>query len=138
MIMKYEYIKDLTSDVAFNAYGSTMKELFLNSAEALVNIVCDIKKVKPEKRIEVEVKGDSYDDLLFNWLQEIIALIDTEEMFYSKFVIEELAENRLIGEIYGESTKPELGKTLVKALTNHKFSITDQKGKKKATVTLDI
>ena len=37
--------------------------------------------------VDVEVKGEDKEDLLFNWLQEIIAAVDIEEKFFSKFEI---------------------------------------------------
>jgi len=77
---KYKVIDDLTSDVLFEAYGNDLKELFENSAAALSSVVCDIEKVEKQKSFSVELKGESVEDLMINWLQEIIALVDTEEI----------------------------------------------------------
>lgn len=136
--MKYEYFKDLTSDVAFKAYGKDMRELFKNSALALFDVICELDKVKPDKMIIVEVKGDGYKDLLFNWLQELIAAVDTKEMFFSKFKVIGINDRKMVAECYGDEIKPENGKTLVKAVTNYLFDLKEEKGKKIAVVSLDI
>ena len=136
--MKYEYVKGPTSDIVFKAYGKDMKELLENSAEALFSIICDIKQVKAENTVTLEAEGDDSKDLLFNWLQELIAIVDTDEMFFSKFDVKSIEGNKIVVECYGEGIKPEKGNTLVKALTNHLFDIEEKDGKLITTVSLDI
>ncbi|MFT4297972.1 MAG: archease [Candidatus Woesearchaeota archaeon] len=136
--MKYEYIKDLTSDVAFKAYGSTFNELLENSAEALSGVMCNIDKIAKKRKIIVEAKGESNEDLLFNWLQQIIAEVEIEQMFFSKFNIVDINDFSLTAECYGEEISNEKQKTHVKALTNYLFKL-EKKGKNFiATVSLDI
>ena len=120
--MKYKFIDDLTSDVMFEANGKDLKELFENSALALFSVICKLDKVKEKKSIKVKVDGENLDDLLFNWLQELIALVDIEEMFFSKFEIIEINENKLKAEVSGEGITKEKGETVVKALTKYNFN----------------
>ena len=136
--MKYKFIEDLTSDVMFEAYGKDLKELFINAAEALLSVICDIKKVKPKQAEEFLIQGENAENLLINWLDGIIAIVDTEQKFFSKIVIEEIDENHIKAKLYGESTKPELGGTVVKAVTMYKFKLEETKKGFKATVSLDI
>ena len=86
----------------------------------------------------IEASGNGYEDLLFNWLQRIIAETDISEMFFSKFSIKSLEDNSLVAEISGEPVSPEKGETVVKAVTYHKFQLEEKDGKYKATVSLDI
>ncbi len=136
--MKYKFLKDLTSDVMFEAYGKTEKELFENSAEALMSVVCKIKKVKGMKEKSIVLTAKDIKELLFKWLQEIIALVDTEQMFFSKFVIESISDKELKAKICGEEIKPEKGETVVKAVTYYKFDVVKEKKGYKAVVALDI
>ena len=53
-------------------------------------------------------------------------------------MIEEIDENHIKAKLYGESTKPELGGTVVKAVTMYKFKLEETKKGFKATVSLDI
>ncbi|MAG19945.1 archease [archaeon] len=135
--MKFKFIEDLTSDVMFEAYGKNEKELFENSALALFNVICRVKKVKNKKKVKIKVKGEDLKDLMFNWLQELIALVDVKEMFFSKFKILKISENKLEAEVYGEEIKPENGETVVKAISYYKFEL-EKKKNWKVRVVMDI
>jgi len=135
--MKFKFIEDLTSDVMFEAYGKNEKELFENSALALFNVICKVKKVKNKKKVKIKVKGDDLKDLMFNWLQELIALVDIKEMFFSKFKVLKISENKLEAEVYGEEIKPENGETVVKAISYYKFELEKDKNWK-VRVVMDI
>ena len=134
----YKFIEDLTSDVMFEAYGKDLKELFKNSALALFSVICDIKKVGEEKTIDIEVNGDSLEELMVNWLQDLIALVDTEELFFSRFEIMEINENNLKAKIYGEPISPEKAGVVVKGVTYYKLKLEKIKDIYKATISLDI
>ena len=135
---KYKFIDDLTSDVMFEAYGKNLKELFENSAIALSSVICDVEKVGEEKSFSVELKGDSTEELMVNWLQEIIALVDTEEMFFSRFDITGISENHLKANLYGEPISPEKAGIVVKGVTYYKLKLEKIKDVYKATISLDI
>jgi SHS2 domain-containing protein len=136
--MKFKFIQDLTSDVVFEAYGKDLRELFENAAFALMNVICQVKKVKGERKIEADVSGEDVKDLLFNWLQKLIEIVDVENVFLSKFVIHEMDKNHLRASCYGEDVDPKKGGTLVKAVTYYKFGIDKTNEGYKATVSLDI
>lgn len=135
---KYKFIDDLTSDVMFEAYGKDLKELFKNSALALFSIICEIKKVGEEKTIDIEVNGDSLEELMVNWLQELIALVDTDELFFSRFEIIKINENNLKAKAYGEPISPEKAGVVVKGVTYYKLKLEKIKDNFKATISLDI
>jgi SHS2 domain-containing protein len=101
--------------------GSDLKELFANAAEAMFTIICKLDKVAPKTEKKIEVTADSAEDLMINWLQALIAAVDIDEMFFSKFKITDIDENHLTAFAYGEPITPEKGETLVKAVTYHQF-----------------
>ncbi len=136
--MKYKFIDDITSDVLFEAYGKDLKELFANAALAMFTIVCQVEKIEQKESKEVEVEGDDLEDLMFNWLQELLLLVDTEEMFFSRFEIIEADEKHLKAKCYGEPITPEKGETVVKAVTYHKFKVEKTTDGYMASVSLDI
>ena len=137
--MRYKFLnKEVTSDIMFEGYGKTRKELFENSAEALMSIICRIDAVKPKKSANINLKADNLKELMFRWLQELIVLVDTEEMFFSKFKIDEIGDNFIKARIYGEVISREKARTLVKAVTYHKFDVLKDKKGYKARIVLDI
>jgi SHS2 domain-containing protein len=135
---KYRFIDDLTSDVMFEAYGKTLKSVFENAAEALLSVICQIKKVKPKVLREVEMEAESVKELMFDWLQELIARVDVEDMFFSKFQVTEVSDTKLRAKIWGEEAKPEKGETVVKALTYYGYEFEKEKARYRVKVAMDI
>jgi SHS2 domain-containing protein len=136
--MKYRFIEDLTSDVVFEAYGKDLKELFENAALALFSVISQIEKVSPLVEKEVEVEGEDLKDLMFNWLQEMIGIVDLQGLFLSKFEVEEISKTHVRAKCYGEGADPKKGGTLVKAVTYYKFNLEKTGKGYKVTVSLDI
>lgn len=134
----YKFVEDLTSDVMFEAYGKDLKELFENSAKAMFSVICQPGKVEAVNAVEINAKAENASELLFAWLQELIAAVDTEEMFFSRFKIIEIDEKHLKAKIYGEEMSPEKGETVVKSVTNYGFKFEKTKDGYKAVVSLDI
>lgn len=137
-MQKYKFLDDITSDVMFEAYGKDLKELFQNAAEALFSLICKIKRVKPKEEEEFEIKGENLEGLMINWLQGLIAIVDTEQKFFSRFEIEEIDETHLKAKLKGEPIKPELGETVVKAVTMYKYKLEKANKGYKVMVSLDI
>jgi SHS2 domain-containing protein len=136
--MKYKFLDEIKSDVMFEAYGSTLKELFENAAEALFSVICKIKQVIPKETEEFEIKAENLEDLMLNWLQGLIAIVDTEQKFFSKLEITEIDETHLKAKLQGEPIKPQLGETVVKAVTYYKYKFEKTDDGYKVTVSLDI
>ncbi|MBD3155572.1 MAG: archease [Candidatus Aenigmarchaeota archaeon] len=138
---KYEIIDDITSDVMFKAYGKNLEELIENSGKALFSIVCDIDKMEEDKVLMLEVGGEDEEDLIHNWLSELLTVIDTENMFFSKFRVLEFDEGddfKIRVECYGEEIREELILTIAKAVTYYKYSVEKKDKEWIATVVLDI
>lgn len=136
--MKYKFLDEIKSDVMFEAYGTTLKELFENAAEALFSVICKIKEISPKATEEFEIKAENLEDLMLNWLQALIAIVDTEQKFFSKFEITEIDESHLKAKLQGEPIKPQLGETVVKAVTYYKYKFEKTDKGYKVTVSLDI
>lgn len=135
---KYRFIDDLTSDVMFEAYGKDLKEVFANAAEAMFKVICQIEKVKPSRHVLVKADGDNSHELMFAWLQELIAMVDIKEMFFSKFDILEISEKHIKARCWGEKATPEKGGTVVKAVTLYKYLFEKTPDGYLARVALDI
>jgi SHS2 domain-containing protein len=147
---KYRFIDDLTSDVMFEAHGKTLEELFANAAEAMFSVICQLDRVEPKESRPVTAEAESAEKLVVAWLQKLIGMVDTDEMFFSRFEVrgvkkikDHTPENviwQVKANVYGEPITPEKGETVVKAVTNYGFRFgKDRKGKGyKVKVSLDI
>src|SRR3989338_53051 len=80
---KFEFF-DHTADVKFRAYGKTLEEAFANAAVALFEVMTDTEKVKPNIKHEIAVSANKKESLLFDFLEQFIALIDTEQFLLHK------------------------------------------------------
>ena len=138
---KYRYLKDLTSDVMFEAFGKDEKELFENAAEAMFGVVAKIDQIEPKEKLEFEFKGDDLFHALFNFLNNSIAEAEIAEMFLCKFDVKlEKTSGGYMGKVaaWGEPISPEKGETVVKAVTLYKFSVEKTKDGFRAVVVCDI
>lgn len=80
--MKYEFLEH-TADVKFRAYGKTLEEAFINAALATAKAMTeDTIQPKIEKQIEVEAKKK--ESLLYEFLEELLFLVDTEAFILSE------------------------------------------------------
>ena len=146
--MKYRFIEDLTSDVMFEAYGRSLEELFANAAEAMFSVICQLKKVRPKQKKEIRAEAESLERLVVAWLQKLIGIVDTDEMFFSKFEVDGVTEIKdhtpektlwqLKAKVYGEPVSPEKGETVVKAVTNYGFKFSKTGRGYMVRVSLDI
>ena len=80
---KYRYL-DHTSEVKFQAFGMDLEEAFANAALAMFNIMVDTEKVRDNIKKEISVDGANEKSLLFNFLDELIFLINTEGFLLHK------------------------------------------------------
>lgn len=139
---KYRYIKDLTSDVMFEALGNDESELFENAAEALFGVVCKIDEIEPKDKIEFEFKGEDLKDALYEFLNNLLAEAEVAEVFLSKFEVK--LEKDISGAYkgkaaaWGEPITQEKGGTVVKAVTYYNFTAEKTKDGFRATVVCDI
>jgi len=135
---KYKFIDEITSDVMFEAYGKDLKELFENAAEAMFSMICELKAIVPTQTTKIEAKAENTEALMIEWLQQLIAAVDTEEKFYSKFNILEIDDTHCIAEVSGEEISNEKGGIVVKAVTLYKYKLEKTPQGYKVRVSLDI
>ncbi|MHC1635258.1 MAG: archease [Candidatus Methanospirareceae archaeon] len=122
---KYRHIEH-TSDVAFEAYGTTLEELFANAALATYSFMTDIEEIDEDIEKEVEVKSEDLYSLMFDWLDEILFLFESEGLILKKFDIRVDATNFVIrGKCRGgryDPYKHEAG-IIIKAVTYNMMEI---------------
>lgn len=135
---RFKFIDSITSDVLYEAYGKDLKELFANAAAALFSVICKIELVNTIEQRDIVIGANNLEELMISWLQQLIAIVDTEELFLSKFEIKVISETSLKATVYGEPISPGKGGTVVKAVTYYKFKLEQTQKGYKVTVSLDI
>ena len=143
--MPYHYLEDVeTADIAFEATGSDLAELFSNAADATTNVMIEnIEAIQARETRQIELSNDKLDMLLFDLLQELIFLKDAERLLLRmrEVQIAEEHENYFLkATAEGEplDTERHHQRADVKAVTLHDFSVQRTKKGWKTRVLLDI
>ena len=143
--MPYQYLEDVgTADIAFEATGRDLPELFTTAADATMNVMIDnLDAIESRETRQIELSNDSIEMLLFDFLQELIYFKDARRLLLR--ALETQLEQK--GEAYVLKAKV-AGERLddtrhqqradVKAVTLHGFSVKKQDGGWIAKVLLDI
>jgi SHS2 domain-containing protein len=134
--------EDHTSgDFLFEAYGDTLNELFAACAAACFYAMTDLEKIRPVKEYSLELKGESAEDLLYNFISELIYMKDVEKVFLSVFNIEIAPDCQFLNAtVMGEPIdyKKHTIKTDVKAATYHDLTIQKLETGFQARMMLDL
>ena len=117
---------DHTADLGLEIYGRDEKELFSNAAFALFDMITDIDAVAITEKRTVTVEGSDREDLLVNFMRELLSLFHIEGFLVRRFTLYELEEHSLSGEVHGEIFDPNRhGMNIeIKAVTYHQVQIT--------------
>ena len=105
-IERYRFLQH-TADAKFQAFGATLEEAFANAALAVASVMWDWAKVARNVRLPVEVRGRDLERILYNYLEEILFLLDTRAFLLAgvdNVHIEETGEGwRLIADFVGDT-----------------------------------
>ncbi len=125
--MKFRFL-DHTADTRFEAFGKNLEELFENAALATETIMVRLSTLKIEEEYTITLESESIENLLYDFLSELIFVKDTEGLLFREFDI--IIANKkkmfsLIAACKGEHIdreRHELGND-AKAITKHEFHI---------------
>ena len=80
--MPYKFLEDIgTADIAFEATGRDLPELFTAAADATMNVMIDnLDGIEPCETRQIELSSDKIDMLLFDFLQELIYFKDARRL----------------------------------------------------------
>ncbi len=125
---KFEYLEH-TADIKFQAFGKTLEKCYENAAYAVIDSLCD-DKIKKKIKKSFKVKGNDKESLMYNFLEEILFLFETENLLPSKVNVEiNAGKNALKCEIKGDLAKKYNIKTHIKSVTyNEMFVKKDSNG----------
>ena len=140
--MKYKRFEIIphTADIGIKAFGKTKEEMFKNAALGLFNIIADLKKVKLQESLDLEVEGDTLDDLLVAWLGELLYQSEAKKVLFKEFSFEYFNETRLRAMCYGERIDPKRHrlKREIKAVTYHRLKIKEENSLWTSRIIFDI
>jgi SHS2 domain-containing protein len=129
-----------TADMGIEASGETLEELFAQAAYGLLEIIAGTPEPRSREEKSVTVEGGDTEELLVNWLNEILYLLEIQGFFPSDFEVEEVCGNRLRARVRGEPFDPQRHpvEREVKAVTYHQLRVEKSDGLWQARVYVDL
>ena len=96
------------SELAVRVVGNTQADLFANSALAPFDVmVADVGNIESKERLPLEVEGTDRDDLMVNWVRELLYLYQGSGYLLREFLIREVKDTIVKAEVAGEKIDPD-------------------------------
>jgi len=130
-----------TAEAGIIARGATLGDAFANAAEGMYALMLDLDTVNEREQRAVALEGENTEQLLVDWLLELIFFTETEDLVFRRFQIDELSERRLRARAWGERFDPEHHRShnvMVKAVTQHLLEIAREDGGYRVRVLFDV
>ena len=124
MKKKYKFINH-TADVGIKVWGESLESLFENAAYSMFDILTELDKVKVKESLGVEIEGKRTDELLADWLRNLLYKFNGEGYLLREFNIEEISKKGLKAKVGGEKLylSRHTLKTEIKAVTYHQLEV---------------
>lgn len=149
--MRFE-ILDISGDIGIKAYGTNCEEAFVNAGTGMYNLITDVEKIEEKQEIAIEIKSESLEGVLVNYLNELIFHFDAygfigkrievvgAELQTASLNLSKSPNFELKIKVYGEEFNPARHerRLLVKAATYHNLRVEKINGKWEIEVVFDI
>jgi SHS2 domain-containing protein len=134
--MRYKLLEH-TADAMVEVYGQDLSERFANAAYAMFDQITDVTKVEPKGELRIVLSADTREQLIVDFLQELLFLHDAEDLVFSEFDVKtdgKKLEALARGEKFDE--KKHTKRSVVKGVTYHRLEFDDTEGT--VTVLFDV
>lgn len=131
------------ADIGVYGKGPTLDIAFSEVAKAMFSVIVDIEKIKKDKFILIELESTNEEDLLFAWLNELLASADINNIFFCECEVKISNKNdnfNLKAKCFGSprDKNPDKYKVEVKAATYFDLSVKKEKGQFIAQCIVDV
>ncbi len=129
-----------TADLGLRISSADLDTLFQEAATAMFSvIVANLDDVRPVEQIAFEIECDRRDDLLRDWLAELLYTFNADHMLFVRFEVR-IVGDRLTATAWGEpidAARHEIDAEL-KAVTYHGLKVEQHDAGWLAEVIIDI
>ncbi|MFA5200525.1 MAG: archease [Candidatus Omnitrophota bacterium] len=139
MFKNYELL-DHTADIGIRVKASSLKDLFRNAGLALTAISTEKQKIiNPEKhKIIITQKAANVEELLVNWLNELLSAAQAEGLVFEDIRINEINEQLVDAVAVGASPVNYKTNFEIKAATYHQLKVRKSGSTWQAEVIFDV
>ena len=138
--MSFRFL-DHTADVLVEVHAKTLEELLAESGKALFAAMLDLDRVKPVIQTYFTVSGKNEEELLYNFLEELLVYKDADALAFSRLDVQIRRDNELVADVVaeGERIRPEHNpRADVKAISWHDFRVWRDEGGWHARILFDV
>ncbi len=129
-----------TADMGIEAKGDSLAALFRQAALGLRQILTCCTDIRHREEIQVEVRAQDPEELLVNWLNELLFLLEVRQLLPADFVIDSISDSRLRARVQGEFLDAERHflEREIKAVTYHQIRVEQRAGGWRARFFVDL
>jgi SHS2 domain-containing protein len=134
---------DHTADIGVIAHGSEVTAVFEQAALGMFTIIFHgtPPEVKSKGEYEIKLNAKDLEQLMVDWLDELLYIYSTEHIVFSKFKIDIDVKNFILdANVYGEIVSDDLllGTCEIKAVTYHMLEVKNINDHWEAKILFDI
>jgi SHS2 domain-containing protein len=129
-----------TADMGIEVEGESLAALFEQAAWGLRALISESRPLPPGQAVTVELAGADPEELLVNWLSELLYLFEIRHLLPVSLRIEQIAPTRLRARVEAETIDPEHYpvEREVKAITYHQIRVEQTQGGWRARLYVDL
>jgi SHS2 domain-containing protein len=129
-----------TADMGIAAEGESLAALYVQAALGLRQIVTACSDIEPRTEFPVEVQGEDREELMVNWLSELLFLLESRRLLPAAFEIDTPGDCRLRARVAGEEFDPDRHylEREIKAVTYHRIEVEPTATGWRAQVYVDL
>lgn len=103
---KYRVIRK-SSELSIRLSGDSLPQLLADAGFALFDLLVDLESVEARESVTLEVEGLDNDDLMVNWIRELLYEYQASGFMLKEFDIREAGEFFVRAEARGEKFDPD-------------------------------
>jgi len=129
-----------TADIGIAAAGESLAALFQQLALGMRQVMTETADIEPQRKIQLEVQAADRQELLVNWLGELLYRFEAEQFLPGCFEIDEICEQQLKASVWGETLDPKRHQLEreIKAITYHQIEVEPTANGWRAQVYVDL
>jgi SHS2 domain-containing protein len=138
MTEKYRFI-DHTADIRMEVFGRDLRELFVHAALGFTEAVSGQAEPTGSVVFSLNIEADGVEELLIDWLRELLFRKETQGFIFREAHIHELTERLITAEVIGGVADPDIYPEMeIKAVTYHGLKVEKTDSGYRAAIVFDI
>jgi SHS2 domain-containing protein len=133
-------IFDHTADLGIRVEADSFESLLVDAAKAVTSVlISNPEAIRPETPVELRIEGSNPEELLVDWLAEIVYRFSADHMVFSRWEISR-HDGPILARAWGEAVAPSRHQidTEIKAVTYHRLKVEQREGRWLAEVIVDL